>query len=135
MTISEERMLNIEELLSNIRSSKEITKKNIKTEENKAVNNLKHMSKSLPIGMIMLIILFAALGTMVIMLKTEVADFSGLREQIAASDSKFKIAIIEDKLEVSEKEREALKKELAQIKHTIETIRNINTDRKKLAGR
>jgi len=138
MINSDERTLSIEELLSNIHSSKEIMKKsrnNEKTEENKAVNKLKHMSNNLPVGMIMLIILFAALGTMVIMLKAEIAGFSGLKEQIAANDSRFKITIIEDKLEASEKEKEALKKELANIKNTIESIKNISTDRKKLASR
>ncbi len=134
---SDERTLNIEELLSNIHSSKEIMKKCRKiekTEEKGAVNKLKHMSNNLPVGMIMLIVLFAALGTMVIMLKAEVADFRGLQEQVVANDSKFKITIIEDKLEASEREKEALKKELVNIKNTIEKIKNINTGKKKLAA-
>jgi hypothetical protein len=62
------------------------------------------------------------------------ADFRGLQEQVVANDSKFKITIIEDKLEASEREKEALKKELVNIKNTIEKIKNINTGKKKLAA-
>jgi hypothetical protein len=133
MINTDERILNIEELLSNIHSNKRTMNKTInkaKIEEDKTVNKPKHMSNNLTIGMIILITLFAALGTMVIMLKAEVADFSGLKEQIAAmaaNDSKFKITIIEDKLEASEKEKESLKKELVQIKNTIETLKSIQT--------
>ncbi|MCX5812116.1 MAG: hypothetical protein NT178_06175 [Proteobacteria bacterium] len=138
MVKSEERVLNIEELLTNIHNSKEKMKKYKNkeiTEDNEAVNNPKHMSKNLPIGMTVLVILFAALGTMVIMLKAEVADFGSLREQIAANDSKSKIAIIEGKIETSEKERETLKNELALIKNSIEALRRIKIERKSLAHR
>jgi hypothetical protein len=138
MVKTEERMLSIEELLSSMHNSKEKIKKHRNdemTEEKVAVNNMKHLSKNLPIGMIILVILFAALGTMVIMLKAEVADFGGLREQIAANDSRFKIAIIEEKLEASEKENKALKSELAQIKTFLEELKNIKTNKRGLAIR
>ena len=138
MVKTEERMLSIEELLSNIHNSKEAMKKQRNkeiAEKNGAVNNPKHMSKNSSIGMIILVILFAALGTMVIMLKAEVADFGGLREQIAANDSRFKITIIEGKLEASEKEKETLKNELAQIRNSLEALKNAKTETKKLARR
>lgn len=138
MINSDERTLSIEELISNIHSSKEIMKNSRykrKTAKNSAVNILKYILNNLPVGMMMLITLFAALGTMVIMLKAEVTDLGGLREQVAANDSKFKIAVIEEKIEASEKERDALKKELVHIKKTVETIKNINANIKKLAVR
>jgi hypothetical protein len=138
MVKTEERVLSIEELLSNIHSSKEILIKHKNREtakEDRAVNKLKHMSNNLPFGMIALIILFAALGTMVITLKAEVTDLGSLKGQIAAGDSNFKIAIIEGKLEASEKEKETLKKELVQIKNTLEALRNTRPERKRLAQR
>jgi hypothetical protein len=138
MVGTEERILSIEELLSNIRSSKEIMKKHgnkERSQKNRTVNNLKHMSNNLPVGMIILVALIAAVGIMVIMLKAEVADFRNLREQISSNDSKFKITIIEEKLEVSEKEKRAIKSDLAHIKKALEELRNPKTERKSLARR
>ncbi|MCX5805334.1 MAG: hypothetical protein NT010_04590 [Proteobacteria bacterium] len=138
MVKAEERLLSMEELISNIRTSKEIMKKNKNketTRKNWTVNNLKHMSKNLPVGTIILVALVAALGIMVIMLKAEVTNFRNLKEPIAANDSNFKMAIVEEKLEASEKERGAIKSELAQIKNAIEEIRNTKTERKRAARR
>ena len=108
MAISEERAVSIEELLSNIHSRKE-------TKEAKTVNNLKAVSKNLPVGMIFFVLLVAALGVMVIMLKTEVmtfktdvmtlktevADLRNPKTQIAESEQKMKIAVIENKLSIA----------------------------------
>jgi ribosomal protein L29 len=138
MVKTEERVLSIEELLSNIHSSKKTMKKYRATdsaEESGAVNNLKHMSKNLPFSMIILLILFAALGTMVIMLKAEVSDLTGTKEQIGVNDSKFRIAIIESKLEATEKENETLKHELSKIKTSLEALRNTNKGGKSIAQR
>jgi hypothetical protein len=138
MVKTEERVLSMEELISNIRTSKEIMKKHKSKEttgKNRAVNNLKHMSKNLPVATIILVTLVAALGIMVIMLKAEVTNFRNLKEPITANDSNFKMAIVEEKLEASEKERGAIKSELAQIKKAIEELRNTKTERKKTARR
>jgi hypothetical protein len=138
MVKSAERALNIEELLSNIHSSKETMKKYQGKEpaaENRTVKKLKHMSKNLPVNMIIFIILFAALGTMVIMLKAEVSDFTGLKERVSANDSIFRMAVIENRLETSEKENAALKNELAEIKISLEAIRNTKRGGKSFAQR
>lgn len=140
MVISEERVASIEALLSNIHSKKETKRKEAK--EDKTVNNLKPVSKNLPVGMMFFVLLVAALGVMVIMLKTEVmtlktevADFRNPKAQIAESEQKIKIAVIENKLEESEKEKKILKSELAQIKNTLEQLKYMKTNKKSLAQR
>jgi hypothetical protein len=142
MAISEERAVSIEELLSNIHSKKE-------KKEDKTVNKLKTVSKNLPVGMIFFVLLVAALGVMVIMLKTEVmtfktevaalktevADFRNPKAQTAQNEQKIKIAVIENKLEESEKEKQILKSELVQVKNTLEELKNMKADKKRLAQR
>ncbi|RPI70853.1 MAG: hypothetical protein EHM45_24305 [Desulfobacteraceae bacterium] len=140
MMVSEERAVSVEELLSNINSRKETKKK--ETKEKKTVNKIEHASKNSHAGMIVFVLLIAALGVMIIMLKaevmtlkTEVGDFRHLRAQIAESDPKIRIALIENKLEDSLKEKEALKNELTQIKKTLEEIKNTRVEKKRFAHR
>jgi ABC-type Na+ efflux pump permease subunit len=135
MAISEKQAISVEELLSNIHSKKE-------EKEHKTVNNLRQMSKNFPIGTILFVLLIAALGVMVIMLKaevvslkTEIADLRNPKAQIAESEQKIRIAVIEDKIEESDKEKQLLKAELLQIKNHIEDLKNMKTDKKKFIQR
>jgi len=135
MAISEKHTISVEELLSNIHSKKE-------EKENKTVNTMRQASKNFPIGMILFVLLIAALGVMVIMLKaevvslkTEIADLRNPKAQITESEQKIKIAVLENKIEESEKEKQLLKADLLLIKNNIEELRNMKTDKKRLAQR
>ncbi len=92
--------------------------------------------------MILFVLLIAALGIMVIMLKnevvllkTEMADLKHIKTQITESEHKIKIAVIENKLEEWEKEKQALKDQIAQIKSEVEELKNIKINSKRPAKR
>ena len=139
MAVTEKETITIEELLSNVNRHKAV-----KNEE-KAVKKVKGtqvLSKNFPVGMILFVLLIAALGIMVIMLKnevvllkTEMADLKHIKTQITESEHKIKIAVIENKLEESEKEKQALKDQIAQIKSEVEELKNIKINSKRPAKR
>jgi len=139
MAVTEKQAITIDELLSDINNKK--TAKKVEKTENE-VKSAKRVSKNFPFGMILFVLLIAALGIMVIMLKnevvllkTEVADLKNLKAQITESEHKIKIAVIENKLEESEKEKQALKGQIAQLKSDVEELRNMKTETKRYAKR
>lgn len=135
MTVSEKQAVSIDELLSSLNSRKEES-------SCKTTKKARNASNNFPVGMILFVFLIAALGIMVIMLKTEVVslkteitDLRNLKTQIAESEHKIKIAVIEGKLEESEKEKQMLKNQLVQIKNDLEELKNLKTDKKRFAQR
>ena len=85
MAVTEKQAITIDELLSDINNKK--TAKKVEKTENE-VKSAKRVSKNFPFGMILFVLLIAALGIMVIMLKnevvllkTEVADLKNLKEE------------------------------------------------------
>lgn len=155
MTRGEGRTVNIDDLLAAINDKREIkgpARDRRSTEERYAGHRVAEMkyveagavkktrsaSKNLPFGMIVLLLLVAALGAMVIVLrtevvalKTEITDLKDLKAEVSANDQSMKIASLESKLEESNKEREILKTEIIQLKGILEEIKSARVERKR----
>jgi septal ring factor EnvC (AmiA/AmiB activator) len=137
MTKSAEKMIVVEELLSSIQDKKWGRGK-------EAVNMSEPVSRKLPLGMIVLVLLLATLGVMVTALKAEItalkSEITGLQKvqaQLAAKDTELKIASIESKLEESYGDKERLKGDIAQIRNHLEELKPVpvKAERKRFAMR
>ena len=151
MEIAEKRVISIDELLSNINNRKELNRKEAKisslndrtkTTNNETVKKPKHLSNNLHFGTMVLVLLVAALGSMVVILKNdvtvlkeEVLNLRNLKEQVSAIDPKLKIAVIENKLEDAWKENKTIKDEMTQMKNTLDELKNTKVERKKYVQR
>ncbi|MCX8021160.1 MAG: hypothetical protein N2745_00085 [Syntrophorhabdaceae bacterium] len=136
MAATGQRTVSVDELLSTIRSKK--GERNGVIKNPPSVKTMKPVSKNIPFGTIILLFLVAALGTMVITLraeisatKGEVADLKNLKEMVAANDPRLKIASLEDKLEWANRENEALKNEISELKYVIEEMKRPKQEKKK----
>jgi septal ring factor EnvC (AmiA/AmiB activator) len=135
MTKSAEKMIVVEDLLSSIQDKK-------RSREKEAVNITEQVSRKLPLGMIVLVLLLATLGMMVVALKseigslkTEITDLRRTQAQLAAKDTELKIASIESKLEESYGDKEKLRGDIAQIRNYLEELKPVKVERKRFAMR